>query len=62
MARSITIPDAQLSCCSSMKQQDKVVSVFYSVVNPVLDPLIYSLRNKEVKAAYRRDAFGKLPS
>uniref|UniRef100_UPI00253FAB77 olfactory receptor 1020-like n=1 Tax=Euleptes europaea TaxID=460621 RepID=UPI00253FAB77 len=31
--------------------QDKVVSLFYSVVIPVLNPLIYSLRNKEVKDA-----------
>ncbi|XP_066485867.1 olfactory receptor-like protein OLF3 [Tiliqua scincoides] len=31
--------------------QDKIVAVFYSVITPILNPIIYSLRNKEVKAA-----------
>nr|XP_033779086.1 olfactory receptor 6N1-like [Geotrypetes seraphini] len=33
---------------------DKVVSVFYSVVTPLLNPIIYSLRNQEVKEALKR--------
>ncbi|XP_040115362.1 olfactory receptor 5B12-like [Oryx dammah] len=40
---------------------DKVASVFYAMVIPMLNPLVYSLRNKEVKSAFKT-AVGKAKS
>ncbi|XP_055454299.1 olfactory receptor 2A14-like [Psammomys obesus] len=34
--------------------QQKILSLFYSLFNPMLNPLIYTLRNTEVKGALRR--------
>ncbi|XP_069502621.1 olfactory receptor 1f45-like [Ambystoma mexicanum] len=35
-------------------EYDRTISVIYSVVTPMLNPFIYSLRNKEVKGCLRR--------
>ncbi|KAM6159040.1 olfactory receptor 2D3-like [Rhynchocyon petersi] len=37
-----------------MSENDKVVSVFYSVMTSMLNPIIYSLRNKDVKGAFKK--------
>ncbi|XP_073480401.1 olfactory receptor 5AR1-like [Aquarana catesbeiana] len=39
---------------STLKIQEKVASVFYTAVTPMLNPIIYSLRNQEVKRAIIR--------
>ncbi|XP_043823842.1 olfactory receptor 2A1/2A42-like [Dromiciops gliroides] len=36
------------------EEQQKILFLFYSFFNPTLNPLIYSLRNAEVKGALRR--------
>ncbi|XP_013203163.1 olfactory receptor 494-like [Microtus ochrogaster] len=40
--------------------QNKVLSVFYMVVIPMLNPLIYSLRNNEIKGALNRQLHKKI--
>ncbi|XP_006900541.1 PREDICTED: olfactory receptor 5A1-like [Elephantulus edwardii] len=35
-------------------KQDKVLSLFYPIIIPMLNPLIYSLRNKDIKEALKR--------
>jgi olfactory receptor len=41
------------------RDQNKVVSLFYMVVIPMLNPLIYSLRNNEIKGALKKQFYRK---
>ncbi|XP_051822794.1 olfactory receptor 5B12-like [Antechinus flavipes] len=41
----------QPSSAHSM-EKDKMISVFYTMIIPMLNPLVYSLRNKDVKNAF----------
>ncbi|KAM9216289.1 olfactory receptor-like protein OLF3 [Dugong dugon] len=38
---------------SPLVLQEKLISLFYAILTPMLNPMIYSLRNKEVKGAGR---------
>ncbi|XP_041517433.1 olfactory receptor 5B12-like [Microtus oregoni] len=46
---------------SHSMDRDKMASVFYTMIIPMLNPLVYSLRNKEVKNAFKKFA-GKVLS
>ncbi|CAJ0936503.1 unnamed protein product [Ranitomeya imitator] len=39
---------------TSSSSGDRLVSVMYTVVTPLINPIIYSLRNKDLKAALRK--------
>ncbi|XP_074838475.1 olfactory receptor 10A4-like [Carettochelys insculpta] len=39
---------------SSSLESDQTISLMNTIVSPVLNPIIYTLRNKEVKGAFRR--------
>ena len=39
---------------STSKDWGKIISLFYGIFTPMLNPLIYSLRNKDMKEAFKR--------
>ncbi|KAM5129356.1 olfactory receptor 5V1-like [Mantella aurantiaca] len=39
---------------SSSAEQDRVVTILYTVVTPMLNPIIYSIRNKDIKEAIKK--------
>ncbi|XP_055973097.1 olfactory receptor 2K2 [Sorex fumeus] len=45
---------------SNSQEIDKIISLLYGVLTPMLNPIIYSLRNKEVKDAVKK-LLGKIP-
>ncbi|XP_020851268.1 olfactory receptor 13C9-like [Phascolarctos cinereus] len=46
-------PKASLNS-DKLQATDKLISMFYGVMTPMMNPLIYSLRNKDVKEAVKR--------
>ena len=58
---SVTFSYIQPSSQYSL-EQEKVSAVFYTLVIPMLNPLIYSLRNKDVKDAAKRSIWQKRTS
>ncbi|XP_006027543.1 olfactory receptor 13H1-like [Alligator sinensis] len=46
----------------SSPDQDKYISLFYGAVTPMLNPLVHSLRNKDVKGAMKKLAGRKMNS
>ncbi|XP_008510400.2 olfactory receptor 5J3-like [Equus przewalskii] len=59
---SVTFSYVQPSS-QSFLEQEKVSAVFYTLVIPMLNPLIYSLRNKDVKDAAKRSiCWKKIPT
>nr|XP_037853637.1 olfactory receptor 10J1-like [Chlorocebus sabaeus] len=68
-ASHITVVIVHHSCVSiayfklnseNTRDQDQLISVTYTVITPLLNPVVYTLRNKEVKDALCREIGQKL--
>ncbi|XP_074083783.1 olfactory receptor 5B2-like [Macrotis lagotis] len=44
---------------SHSMDMDKMVSVFYTMIIPMINPMVYSLRNKDVKNSFRKAMKGR---
>nr|XP_019575484.1 PREDICTED: olfactory receptor 5B3-like [Rhinolophus sinicus] len=51
---SINIRDTLQPSSSHSMDTDKIASVFYTMLIPMLNPVVYSLRNREVKSAFKK--------
>ncbi|XP_015265460.1 PREDICTED: olfactory receptor 12D2-like [Gekko japonicus] len=49
-----------LTSAGASSERDMIITLLYSVVTPVLNPLIYTLRNQEVKSALKKILSRKL--
>lgn len=47
---------------TKLSDKDKAIGIFNTVINPMLNPLIYSLRNPDVQAALWRVLTGRRPA
>ncbi|XP_027696722.1 olfactory receptor 2T29-like [Vombatus ursinus] len=55
-----TIYNYMLPASYHTAEKDMMVSVFYTILTPVINPLIYSIRNKDVTEALKKMLWSKL--